>query len=293
MRILVLLPCYNDALSLAKLVTLFRSRIKQYVQEYLIVDESDDETSLRVLRILSRIDNIRVIHSSERHGKPYAWKIALESFLQKEFDALIEVNSDVIVRYPERIIKKLQQGYDVVTCYSHYSPRFIPWHILYEEMHKLWMRYGVFIPGGECIALSRHAIESIHSVGIPWKSVSLDDFLIALLAQTLGLKCTSVDCGLTLSLPMRLGEWILYRLRHNIHAVHAVENYLMDKVEEIRLKKAIENYRNMYKYALGHTILKNPMLSLFLFTFLFSLIPYRSEGPWMRLESEKTFILRV
>jgi glycosyltransferase involved in cell wall biosynthesis len=291
MKILVMIPSYNDAYLIPRIIRIFERKTSNYVKEYSVIDDSDDEKSLQALEALNNTsDKIKVIHNEKRLGKWYAWKIAFELMAGDDFDALIELDADIVVKHPERIIEGLLQGYDIVTCYSHYLPPHMPWTILYEEMHKAWMKRKAFAFGGQCLGLSRKAVESFRELGLFEQPIFLDDYLLSLCGALLRLKCVSIDSGMQLKLPARLHEWIMYRLRHNMHILKALFSQL-ERLLGVEHRNAIEaiaeEYHEMYKWALAKAFLKNPLSLLAIPTFIPSFISSQAIIIWPRLDSER------
>lgn len=294
----MLIPSYNDLQLVVKRVKEIERRIGDVVGEYMVVDESDEESSLKYLPLLKKIDKVRILHRERRLGKWFAWSVALDFMLNSDFDALIELNADTFIEYPRRIVRSLEEGFDVVTCYSHYLAEGSPFASyvakFYASIHSMWKRFHLFAMGGECLALSRRAVEKFKEHNLFSDPFPLDDYVISLAGLILGLKCTSIDCGLILKLPQTLNEWMMYRLRHREKTLEMAHLYLKRKLGSNYFRKAdwlIDRYWQMYKFIVARHLISSffGTAPLVILQYLLAKIPFQVESPitWRRLQSEK------
>jgi hypothetical protein len=258
------------------------------VSKILIVDDSDDQNCIKLAKKIVH-ERIQVI-SRKRSGKWTAWRLALQ--LAKDYDGLVEIDSDVEVEDIGILILSLK-SYDVVTAYpeillpKNYLGRRIA--KVYRRMHEELKRIRKFNMGGQVIALSKKAISALVNQGFFEEPVVSDDHVIGLAACVLGLRCTTVDCGLRIRLPSTLEEWIRYRSRHR-QAIKRTESYVGLKTgqphETITISRS--DMKLTLKYFLG-SLKKEPILAcaILLSFFLGFILPIESQTEWTRLESEK------
>jgi len=298
MKVLVLIPSYNDLPLVVERIEEIEDRIGDFVGEYLVVDESDEESSLRYLQRLKGMDRVRVIHRERRLGKWSIWPTAFNYMLSSGFDALIEVDADVFIEHPQKIIQTISNGFDVVTCYSHYltdkSPLSFMVTRLYSLMHDMSRQYRLYAMGGECIALSRRAVEEFKKHNLFYDPFPLDDYVISLAGAVLGLKCTSVDCGLTLKLPSTIRDWMTYRLRHTWRALELAHSYLRRRLGRNYLEKLnrlINKHEQARRFIIAKCLIKSSftIAPIVVLQYLLSKVPLEIVSPivWPRLRSEK------
>jgi hypothetical protein len=118
--------------------------------------------------------------------------------------------------------------------------------------------------------------------------VPADDHVIALTGYVIGLKVTSIDCGMKMKLPETLGEWIRYRSRHR-GAITWAENYVAskinhtEKVREISKRDYKETLIGFLKAVMHPFHPLNPIALVFLvFT---NLLPLEHRVKWTKLKS--------
>ena len=225
MRVLVLIPSYNDTIS-AYVLSLKFIKEKE-VERVLIIDESDNPLYANFAK---RIKHRKIdIVCRRRSGKYLAWREALEQ--ARNYDGLIEVDADVRIDEPRSLISKLKE-YDVITAY----PRFILASRglakiigkIYQKTHEELQKIGKFNMGGQVVALSKKAVLILLGHEFFREPVLADDHVVCLGAYVLGLKCTTVDCGLYVKLPSNIKDWIKYRSRHR-KAISWSEQYVAKK----------------------------------------------------------------
>jgi hypothetical protein len=225
MKVLVFIPSYNDTISAYNLALKFIR--ENEVERVLLIDESDDPYYINFARKINheKIDIIR----RERSGKYLAWKEALNC--ARNYDGLIEVDADIEIEKPILLLVNLKK-YDVITAYPKFN---LPLNGLskiiikiYQKMHEDLQKIGKFNMGGQVIALSRKAVITLLNYDFFEEPVLADDHVICLGAYVLQLKCVTVDCGLYLSLPSKLKDWIKYRSRHK-KAIKWSEEYVAKK----------------------------------------------------------------
>jgi len=211
-RLLLFIPSYNDAASAHALAKRFLG--EGGVERAMIVDDSDDPSSAAYAE---SIRNSGVEAVRRRGGKWSAWRLALEASMG--FDGLVEVDSDVAVRSPALITAALA-GWDAVTAYQDVvvpdeaDPLSRRLGEVYRDAHMRLRAAGKFNMGGRLMALSARLVKALLDMGFFLEPVHGDDHVICLAAAALGLMCRSVDCGMEMKAPARLGEWIRYRSRH-------------------------------------------------------------------------------
>lgn len=289
MRVLLFIPCYNDSESAHRLSK--RLLGNDDIVKVLIVDDSDDPDCIEYSK---RIRDARIdVISRRRCGKWSAWRLALE--YSKSYDGLIEIDADVEVDDPDLLVARMGE-YDVVTAYQDIliPPRraFFSRRIaeVYQDMHRKLKKISKFNMGGQIIALSRRAILKLNESVFFSEPVLADDHVISLAACVLGLKCTTVDCGLRVKLPSKFTEWIRYRSRHG-GAIKWAEDYVAMKTG---IKgRTMEISRRDYDTTRMHFLRSlfgspNPLnLLILLFFGAFSVIAIEDRFKWSILESTK------
>jgi hypothetical protein len=289
MRALAFIPSYNDVVS-GYAIALQLEGLPE-VARVLIIDESDDPRCLRYLRGV-RGGKLDVIHR-ERGGKWRAWRTALEAALP--YDALLQIDSDVVIGDPGALLHALD-GADVASAYqeilpprgrAHFAGRIAE---IYSAMHSDLRARGKFNMGGQAIALGRSAVAGLLEAGLFEEPVHADDHVVCLAAAALGLRCTSVDCGLGISLPGGLGEWMRYRSRHR-GAIGWAEAYVTSKtglgeaVARISRADYVHTLNAFVRAVLGSPGPLDPLILLFLgFS---SVLPLEDRTRWRRLEGSK------
>jgi len=289
MRALAFIPSYNDVIHGHRLA--LQLEALPDVARVLIVDESDDPACLRYLRGV-RGGKVDVVHR-ERSGKWRAWRTALEAAMP--YDALLQVDSDVVIGDPAALLSALEWA-DVATAYQEILPP--PGRAafarrvaeIYADMHRGLKARGKFNMGGQAIALNRRAVAGILGASLFEEPVHADDHVVCLTAAALGLRCTSVDCGLGISLPMSLGEWMSYRSRHR-GAIGWAEAYVASKTglgEEVRRVSRsdyVHTLNAFIRVALGKPRPLDPLVLPFLA--FSSLLPLEDRTLWRRLKGSK------
>jgi hypothetical protein len=289
MRILLFIPCYNDSESAHRLSK--RLLGNEGIVKALIVDDSDDPECIKYTRRIED-DRIEVI-SRRRRGKWSAWGLALEH--SKNYDGLIEIDSDVEVDDPDLIVTQLRE-YDVVTAYQNilmpsrrafFSRRIAE---VYQDMHWKLKELSKFNMGGQIIGLSKKATTKLNEINFFGEPVLADDHVISLAACVLGLKCATVDCGLRIKLPSKFTEWIRYRSRHG-GAIKWAEDYVAKKTgikgRTVRISR--HDYATTRRHFLRSLFgTPNPLnLLILLFFGAFSVIAIEDQFRWSILESTK------
>jgi glycosyltransferase involved in cell wall biosynthesis len=284
---MIFIPSYNDTLMAYENA----KKLLKYncVPRILIVDDSDDPDCMELAK---KIRHKKIlVFSRKRSGKWSAWRLALQ--FAREYDGLVEIDSDVEVKDPKILIQSLA-SYDVVTAYPEIivPNTFLGKSIakVYQRMHKELMCLGKFNMGGQAIALSRKAVAAFLNQGFFEEPVMADDHVIGLAACVLGLRCISVECGLRIRLPFTFKEWIRYRSRHR-QAIKWAEKYVSLKTG--RVCEAINISRWDIKVTRKY-FLKNLIKELNIFAWLFlplfflgSVLPIESQTEWTRLKGEK------
>jgi hypothetical protein len=262
----------------------------KHVVKVLIVDDSDDA---RCREVAARIRSERIeVISRERAGKWSAWRLALEE--ARDFDGLIEVDSDVSIR-DTRVLALSIKSHDFVTAYQEIV---VPCGgigrilgIVYRNTHEKLKRLGKFNMGGQVIGMNERTVCAFLERGFFQEPVLADDHVVALAAKVLGLRCTTIDCGLQIRLPSTLREWASYRSRHK-GAIKWAEHYVALKTG--KASETIEASRLDYSVFLSHFVTSlveslGPASPFFLaFIFLTSLLPIEDQTMWSRLSGEKS-----
>lgn len=287
MRVLVFIPSYNDTETALQIAEQFL--VNESVSGVLIVDDSDDSKCVEIARQI-RNEKIEVIFRV-RSGKWSAWKLALTR--AREYDGLIEVDSDVEIRDPDVVVSSLRD-HDAVTAYQEIV---LPNKGLgravgeaYQRMHQDLKAMGKFNMGGQVIALSNKAVSTLLHYRFFEEPVLADDHVIGLACRVLELKCTTIDCGLRIGLPSTISDWISYRSRHR-GAINWAEKYVASKTG--KAKETADASRADYVFSLRYFIkdmFKTLKVGGFLLLILFavaSLLPLENQTRWSRLESEK------
>jgi glycosyltransferase involved in cell wall biosynthesis len=287
LRVLVFIPSYNDTETALQIAEQFL--VNESVSGVLIVDDSDDSKCVEIARQI-RNEKIEVIFRV-RSGKWSAWKLALTR--AREYDGLIEVDSDVEIRDPDVVVSSLRD-HDAVTAYQEIV---LPNKGLgravgeaYQRMHQDLKAMGKFNMGGQVIALSNKAVSTLLHYRFFEEPVLADDHVIGLACRVLELKCTTIDCGLRIGLPSTISDWISYRSRHR-GAINWAEKYVASKTG--KAKETADASRADYVFSLRYFIkdmFKTLKVGGFLLLILFavaSLLPLENQTRWSRLESEK------
>ena len=287
MRILVFVPSYNDTETALQLSEKFLA--SHSVSRVLLVDDSDDPECMQTARRI-RDERIEVV-SRVRSGKWSAWKLALSR--GREYDALIEVDSDVEIRNPDLVVSSLRD-YDEVTAYQEIIlPEAGLGRVVgeaYEKMHQDLKLLGKFNMGGQVIALSHKAVSTLLDHGFFDEPVRADDHVIVLACWVMGLKCATIDCGLRIGLPSTIRDWVSYRSRHR-GAIGWAQKYVASKTGRVR--ETAEASRADYAFTLGYitktifTSFKFGGLSLLILFGVASFLPLENRTEWSRLRSEK------
>jgi glycosyltransferase involved in cell wall biosynthesis len=288
LRVLVFIPSYNDTETALQIAEQFL--VNESVSGVLIVDDSDDSKCVEIARQI-RNEKIEVV-LRVRSGKWSAWKLALTR--AKEYDGLIEVDSDVEIRDPDLVVSSLKD-HDTVTAYQEIvlSNKRLGRAVgeAYQKMHQDLKAMGKFNMGGQVIALSNKAVSTLLHYRFFEEPVLADDHVIGLACRVLELKCTTIDCGLRIGLPSTISDWISYRSRHR-GAINWAEKYVASKTG--KAKETADASRADYVFSLRYFIkdmFKTLKVGGFLLLILFalaSLLPLENQTRWSRLESEKT-----
>ncbi|MGD2201287.1 MAG: hypothetical protein PVJ38_06640 [Candidatus Bathyarchaeota archaeon] len=293
MRILLFVPSYNDSASAYSLSKKILEN--EHVERALIVDDSDDRESVEFLRSIddSEIEIVR----RTRSGKWSAWRLALVRSL--EYDGLVEVDADVEVRDPGRLISEVE-GYDVVTAYQDFasvSPRsFFSRRIaeIYGTMHRELEAASKFNMGGQIIAISKRAASMLIDLGFFEEPVLADDHTICLASCLLDLNYTTIDCGLRVRLPSKFSEWMRYRSRHR-GTIRWVEDYVASKIGKRKAIREISSrdYRTTRCYFLKSLLWPPHPLNpaVLLFFAVSSILPIEDPFKWSALNSTKIRLL--
>jgi cellulose synthase/poly-beta-1,6-N-acetylglucosamine synthase-like glycosyltransferase len=287
LKLLVFIPSYNDTETALQLSGKFLAN--HNVSKVLIVDDSDDQHCQEIVRKIKH-ERIEVV-SRVRSGKWSAWRLALHR--AKEYEGLIEVDSDIEIRNPERVVSSLI-NHDVVTVYQEII---LPQQAFgraigeaYQKMHEDLKQLGKFNMGGQVIALSNRAVSALLDHGLFEEPVVADDHVVALASWVLGLNCATIDCGLQIRLPATFKEWISYRSRHR-GAIKWAQNYVALKTG--KPEEAKQASRSDYNVTLRYfvrslvTSLRFRGLALFILLSIASFLPIENQTKWSRISSEK------
>jgi hypothetical protein len=288
-RLLLFIPSYNDAASAHALAKRFLG--EGGVERAMIVDDSDEPSSAAYAESIrnSGVETVR----RRRGGKWSAWRLALEA--SRGFDGLVEVDSDVAVRSPALVPAALA-GWDAVTAYQDVV---VPWEAdplsrrlgeVYRDAHMRLRAAGKFNMGGRLMALSARLVEALLDMGFFLEPVPGDDHVICLAAAALGLRRRSVDCGMEMRAPARLGEWIRYRSRHR-GVIGWSEGYVASKtgLGEETLRASRTDYGETVAAFLS-SLLNPPRpdcVPLLALLGLCSLLPLEDRARWTMLETTK------
>lgn len=294
MRVMVFIPCYNDTVSAHRLSRQFEE--DERVEKIMIVDDSDDPGNVEYS---GRIEEGKTeVIRRDRSGKWSAWRLALER--AAAYDGLVEVDSDVRVGDIGPLIRGLR-AYDVVTAYQEIvvPPRraFLSRRIgeVYRDTHRRLKGMGKFNMGGRAIALSGRAVRGLLDRGFFEEPVLADDHVICLASSTLGLRHTSLDCGLKVKAPSRVSEWMRYRSRHR-GAIPWSEDYVSGKIGDRERVKRISrvDYGVTRKYFLKSLFESfHPLNIMILLLFgACSLLLIEDRVEWSKLKSTKFVQMR-
>ena len=227
----------------------------------------------------------------KRSGKWSAWRIAIEKAIN--YDGIIQMDADIEIDSLTPIIEGLQ-SFDVITAYQEIlkseanSPLSRQLVLIYRRAHINLHENGKYNMGGRLIALSKKTVQFIVDNDFFMEPVPADDHVIALAGHVVGLKVTSVNCGMKMKLPDTLGEWIRYRSRHR-GAITWAENYVaskinhLDKVREISKRDYEETLIGFLKALIHPFHPLNPLALVFLV--LTNLLPLEHRVKWTRLKS--------
>ena len=122
MRILVVLPTYNESATIARI--LLRVRESLPAADVLVVDDSSpDGTAKLALEVADEIGQIEVLSRSSKDGLGPAYRAGFEWGLSRGYEAFVEMDSDFSHDPADlpRIVAPLEQGYEVAIG-SRYVP---------------------------------------------------------------------------------------------------------------------------------------------------------------------------
>lgn len=287
MKILVFIPSYNDTKTAFHTAEQFL--VEKKVSKILLVDDSDDPKCVEFAQQI-RNEKIEVV-SRARSGKWSAWKLALKQ--AKDYDGLIEIDSDVEIEDPALVISTIE-NHDVVTAYQEIvlpdNPLGRAVGSAYQKMHQELKTTGKFNMGGQIIGLSNKAVSTLSRYEFFEEPVLADDHVVCLAGKVLGLNCITIDCGLQIGIPSTISDWISYRSRHR-GAINWAERYVASKTG--KTEQTADISREDYAFAMQYYIrnmlrsLKLGGLPLLLLFAVASILPLENQTEWSRLKSEK------
>jgi len=289
MKLLLFLPTYNEARSAHNLAKQLRRDPR--IAHTLIVDDSDDPTNSAYTTEINDI-NTTIIRRT-RAGKWSAWRIALEK--ARGYDGLIQSDSDLIIKNPHLLISKLRT-HDLVTAYQDVK---IPTTAdpisqrigeVYRDAHLRLRAMRKFNMGGRFMALSRRVTGTLLDKGFFLEPVPADDHVIGLASAALGLRCRSIDCGVELTSPATLREWVRYRSRQR-GVIEWSERYVASKIGEAERIREISRADIKLTTAsfLASILRRTDPLNLLVLTILgiSSLLPHEDRAEWTTLTTTK------
>lgn len=287
---LVFIPSYNDSRQAVNLAR--QAATYSQTDRVLIIDDSDDPQCISYLNEQPPDPRVTLIQRT-RSGKWSAWRTTLQQ--APRYDNVIQVDSDVTLATLNPLLHALR-SHDVVTAHPHIQTPPGATRLArevteaYRLSHTRLKAQGKFNMGGQVIGLSRQAAESLLSHGFFTEPVAADDHVIALAGKALGLRCTTVDIGMQVSLPGTLRDWVRYKSRHR-GAIRLARRYVAEKtgrpaeVDEASRR----DYRETVTSFLAATIGGLKLWSLVGLVFLeaASLLGKEDRTVWTRLESTK------
>lgn len=117
-RVLIATPCYNETANIRlfhDLVSIETDEIKGYEFSFLYVNDGSKDTSLNIIEELSqRFRNVHYINFSRNFGKEAAMKAAFDYAHQKDYDAMILMDTDLQddPKIIKEMITKWEEGYE-------------------------------------------------------------------------------------------------------------------------------------------------------------------------------------
>jgi glycosyltransferase involved in cell wall biosynthesis len=123
MKISVVIPVYNSAKILKKLISKIRKSLKKFSKKneiILINDFSKDTSWNEILKIVKKYNNIKGINLDNNYGQHNAIMAGLK-YAKGEYVVLMDDDLQHDPKYIENICHKLQLNYDV--CYTKYINR--------------------------------------------------------------------------------------------------------------------------------------------------------------------------
>src|SRR5665811_1838766 len=114
MRVLVVLPTYNEIENIEKMLEMLRSVVRD--AEILVVDDgSPDGTGDAAHKVAERLGQIEVLHRPAKSGLGSAYRAGFAWGLERGYDTLVEIDCDFShdpAALPS-LVAPLAEGFDV------------------------------------------------------------------------------------------------------------------------------------------------------------------------------------
>ncbi len=148
MKILVVLPTYNEAENIEKIISLIR---KRSVDILIIDDNSNDGTSEIIKKYLTKDDKINLIQRPAKLGLGTAYVTGFKWALQRDYQYVFEMDADLSHDPSDipRFIGKCEEGYDLVigSRYTHGTISVVGWDFRRLLLSKFANKYATTILG--------------------------------------------------------------------------------------------------------------------------------------------------
>jgi len=113
MKVSVVVPTYNEAENIKKLVPLLDSVLKDYDHEIIIVDDNSPDGTAKVAKKLAEQYPVKILKREKKLGLASA---ILYGFMNANGDVLGVIDADL--QHPPELLgemaKKIEDGYDIV-----------------------------------------------------------------------------------------------------------------------------------------------------------------------------------
>lgn len=168
MKISVIVPCYNEADSIAQLANAVIKALQSFDFELILVDDgSVDRTPQEIAKVVAEYENVRAVYFRRNYGQTAAMSAGFE---EATGDVLVPLDAD-LQNDPDDIpalIAKLESGYDVVSGWR--KDRFDHWsRVLPSRLANALVRWisGVKLHDFGCSlkAYRRHVLDQVHLYG--------------------------------------------------------------------------------------------------------------------------------
>ncbi len=148
MKILVVLPTYNEAENIKKIIPL---TLKQKVDILIIDDNSNDGTPDIIKKYLTKDGKINLIQRPAKLGLGTAYLTGFKWALKRDYQYVFEMDADLSHDPSDipRFIEKSEEGYDLVigSRYTHGTISVVGWDFRRLLLSKFANKYATTILG--------------------------------------------------------------------------------------------------------------------------------------------------